>query len=141
MKREAEATWAAERVENALLRERINDVAAEVAKLAVVLEGPNSPIEAILVSDGATAPVARNAADGAVPSPVNENASDDQRFARTMLPSDVPRAGSPIVCAHCRPAPRGFRRPLDLTEYPSEHRRPKNVTRHVASGHRLRSIG
>jgi len=48
MKREAEASWAAERVENALLRERINDVAAEVAKLAVVLEGPNSPIEAIL---------------------------------------------------------------------------------------------
>jgi chromosome segregation ATPase len=51
MKREAEATWAAERVENALLRERINDVAAEVAKLTVVLEGPNSPIEAILAGD------------------------------------------------------------------------------------------
>ena len=51
MKREAEATWAAERVENALLRERINDVAAEVAKLTVVLEGPNSPIEAILAAD------------------------------------------------------------------------------------------
>jgi chromosome segregation ATPase len=51
MKREAEATWAAERVENALLRERINDVAAEVAKLTVVLEGPNSPIEAILAGE------------------------------------------------------------------------------------------
>lgn len=48
MKREAEATWASERVENALLRERINDVAAEIARLTVVLEGPNSPIEAIL---------------------------------------------------------------------------------------------
>jgi hypothetical protein len=35
-------------MENALLRERINDVAAEVARLTVVLEGPNSPIEAIL---------------------------------------------------------------------------------------------
>jgi chorismate mutase len=33
MKRDAESTWAAERVENALLRERINDVAAEVARL------------------------------------------------------------------------------------------------------------
>jgi hypothetical protein len=40
MKREAEATWASERVENALLRERINDVAAEVARLTSVLEGP-----------------------------------------------------------------------------------------------------
>ena len=61
MKREAEATWAAERVENALLRERINDVAAEVAKLAVVLEGPNSPIEAILASE---TPPAHNGANG-----------------------------------------------------------------------------
>ena len=44
----AEAAWAAERVENALLRERINDVAAEVARLTSVLEGPDSSIEAIL---------------------------------------------------------------------------------------------
>ncbi len=51
IKRETESTWAAERVENALLRERINDVAAEVARLTVVLEGPNSPIEAILAGD------------------------------------------------------------------------------------------
>jgi chromosome segregation ATPase len=48
MKREAETTWAAERVENALLRERINDVAAEVAQLTAVLEGPGSPIDTIL---------------------------------------------------------------------------------------------
>jgi chromosome segregation ATPase len=51
MKRDAEATWAAERVENALLRERINDVAAEVARLTAALEGPNSPIESILAAD------------------------------------------------------------------------------------------
>jgi hypothetical protein len=38
-------------MENALLRERINDIAAEVAKLAVTLEGPDSPIEAILASE------------------------------------------------------------------------------------------
>jgi chromosome segregation ATPase len=48
MKREAETIWAAERVENALLRERINDVAAEVARLTAVLEGPGSPIESML---------------------------------------------------------------------------------------------
>jgi chromosome segregation ATPase len=49
MKRDAESTWAAERVENALLRERINDVAAEVARLTAALEGPGSPIESMLV--------------------------------------------------------------------------------------------
>ena len=48
MKREAEATWATERMENAVLRERINDVAAEVARLTSVLEGPGSPIDAML---------------------------------------------------------------------------------------------
>ena len=48
MRREAESSWAAERVENALLRERINDVAAEVARLTAALEGPGSPIESML---------------------------------------------------------------------------------------------
>ncbi len=48
MKRDSESTWAAERVENALLRERINDVAAEVARLTATLEGPGSPIESLL---------------------------------------------------------------------------------------------
>src|SRR5207244_8501911 len=51
MKREAEAAWAAERVENALLRERINDVAAEVVRLTSVLEGSGSAIEAILTEE------------------------------------------------------------------------------------------
>ena len=40
-------------MENALLRERINDIAAEVAKLAMQLEGPNSPIEAMLAAEPA----------------------------------------------------------------------------------------
>jgi chromosome segregation ATPase len=53
MKREAETTWAGERMENAVLRERINDVAAEVARLTSALEGPSSPIDAILASDAA----------------------------------------------------------------------------------------
>jgi chromosome segregation ATPase len=59
MRREAESTWASERVENALLRERINDVAAEVARLTAALEGPGSPIEAMLASG---APVLSRAA-------------------------------------------------------------------------------
>ena len=44
----AESNWATERMENALLRERINDIAADVAKLAMQLEGPHSAIDAIL---------------------------------------------------------------------------------------------
>jgi len=51
MKREAETTWAAERVENALLRERINDIAAEVARLTAALEGPGSQIDTILAAE------------------------------------------------------------------------------------------
>jgi hypothetical protein len=62
MKREAETTWAAERVENALLRERINDIAAEVARLTATLEGPGSRIEAILASD--TGSLAVNGVNG-----------------------------------------------------------------------------
>jgi chromosome segregation ATPase len=50
MKREAETSWASERMENALLRERINDVAAEVARLTSVLEGPGSRIDTILAA-------------------------------------------------------------------------------------------
>ena len=62
MKREAEQTWAAERVENALLRERINDIAAEIARLTVALEGKDSPVEAMLsgYAAGASAPRAVN---------------------------------------------------------------------------------
>ncbi|WIG49560.1 MAG: hypothetical protein OJF48_000476 [Afipia sp.] len=51
IQQQAESSWSTERMENALLRERINDIAAEVAKLAVTLEGPDSPIEAILASE------------------------------------------------------------------------------------------
>jgi len=53
MQAQAESSWATERMENALLRERINDIAAEVAKLAIQLEGPNSPIEALLAAEPA----------------------------------------------------------------------------------------
>src|SRR6202030_2586504 len=55
IQQQAESSWATERMENALLRERINDIAAEVAKLAMQLEGPNSAIEAMLAGDAATA--------------------------------------------------------------------------------------
>jgi len=55
LRSEAEKSWAEERVENALLRERINDVAAEVARLVANMEGVDSPIERILAADAAQA--------------------------------------------------------------------------------------
>ena len=65
IQQQAESSWATERMENALLRERINDIAAEVAKLAMQLEGPNSPIEAMLAAEPAPAPKAAKPANGA----------------------------------------------------------------------------
>jgi chromosome segregation ATPase len=53
MQQQTESSWATERMENALLRERINDIAAEVARLAMQLEGPNSPIETMLAAEPA----------------------------------------------------------------------------------------
>ena len=69
IQQQAESSWATERMENALLRERINDIAAEVAKLAIQLEGPNSTIEAML---GAAEPAAT---PKAAPKPANANAA------------------------------------------------------------------
>ena len=69
IQQQAESSWTTERMENALLRERINDIAAEVAKLAIQLEGPNSAIEAMLSAEptipAKTAPkAAKGAANG-----------------------------------------------------------------------------
>ncbi len=58
IQQQAEASWASERMENAVLRERINDIAAEVARLAMTLEGPDSPIEKILATEAAGADLA-----------------------------------------------------------------------------------
>lgn len=65
IQQQAESSWATERMENALLRERINDIAAEVAKLAMQLEGPNSPIEAILAAEPPTPAKTAKPANGA----------------------------------------------------------------------------
>jgi chromosome segregation ATPase len=65
IQQQAESSWATERMENALLRERINDIAAEVAKLAMQLEGPNSPIEAMLAQEPAAPAKPAKPANGA----------------------------------------------------------------------------
>ncbi len=100
MKRETEQAWSSERVENALLRERINDVAAEVARLASALEGPNSPIDAILaeqtVRDTATMPVKASDIDVAIPAqePPSGNLADRIRALQSRA-SRLPQSGEP----------------------------------------------
>jgi chromosome segregation ATPase len=65
IQQQAESNWATERMENALLRERINDIAAEVAKLAMQLEGPHSAIDAILGAEQPAKPAKAATANGA----------------------------------------------------------------------------
>ena len=48
LRRQVDAIWASERMANAVLRERINDVAGEVVRVAHALEGLGSPIETML---------------------------------------------------------------------------------------------
>ena len=87
MKRETEEAWASERVENALLRERINDVAAEVARLASALEGPNSPIESLLAAETSHEQITSVPLSGGQPdlaaSPNNGNLADRIRALQT----------------------------------------------------------
>jgi chromosome segregation ATPase len=53
--------WQGERRDTAVLREQINDIAAEMVRMTAALEGPDSPINTALKSeDGRPAPVAAN---------------------------------------------------------------------------------
>jgi chromosome segregation ATPase len=86
---QAENDWATERMENALLRERINDIAAEVARMAMTLEGPDSPIEAILAAEPPRP--APSQANGVSFAP-NSTLADRIR----ALQSHAPRAPQPV---------------------------------------------
>lgn len=59
----SDASSPKDRAENAALRERINEIAAEMARLTMALEGPRSPIESIL-ADVPSAPGAANGGNG-----------------------------------------------------------------------------
>src|SRR5205809_3043045 len=78
IQQQAESSWATERMENALLRERINDIAAEVAKLAMQLEGPNSAIEAMLAAEPAVPAKSARPANGAAASGATASGGDSE---------------------------------------------------------------
>ena len=100
MKRDVETTWATERMENAVLRERINDVAAEVARLTSVLEGPGSTIDTVLASEPAHAPARRYRLHRSRTAPVATGGRSMARAARVR---------SPTASGRCRAAPRACR--------------------------------
>src|ERR1700688_1499845 len=101
IQQQAESSWATERMENALLRERINDIAAEVAKLAMQLEGPNSPIETMLAAADPAVPakVAKpangTAANGAAPGAVAPEGGGTLAERIRALQSHASRARQP----------------------------------------------
>jgi chromosome segregation ATPase len=64
IRREAETTSATERKENAVMRDRIAELAAEMARITSLIEGPGNPIEAIL-AENARAASGNGAANGA----------------------------------------------------------------------------
>lgn len=89
IKTQAESSWASERMENAVLRERINDIAAEVAKLAITLEGPDSPIEVILAVEARTPDQSyiQGKSANAVPNAANANLAAAPEPAPSITPS------------------------------------------------------
>ncbi len=95
LQRQAES-GTVDQMENALLREHINDIAAEIARLAMTIEGPNSSIEAILAT-AATGPA--KAAKTSAAKTSNGSAGNGVIPVSTLaeriraLQSHVPRGG------------------------------------------------
>jgi predicted RNase H-like nuclease (RuvC/YqgF family) len=69
MRREAETAFANERKENAVMRERIAELAAEMARITSLIEGPGNPIEAILAESARAAAANGAGGNGAVATP------------------------------------------------------------------------
>jgi chromosome segregation ATPase len=92
IQQQTENSWATERMENALLRERINDIAAEVSKLAMTLEGPDSAIEAILAAEPAKPPAARPGSGAPAPTAPGGTLADRIRALQSHA-SRAPQAG------------------------------------------------
>jgi cell division protein FtsB len=90
IKRDAELTWAAERVQSALFRERINDVAYEVVRITQALESPGSSMSAyapVVIGQGRrTGTPCINGASGEASAPtINTGALADRiRALRTV---------------------------------------------------------
>lgn len=105
VKRDAENAGAYERMESAVLRERIDEVAAEVVRLTAALEGPDSPIEAIL---NAGRPAAASGNGPSIASPAGESKGTLADRIRA-LQARAARASPPQQREPQRGAPRRAR--------------------------------
>ena len=106
LKRDVQNAITDESKENAVLRERINDVAAEVVRLTATLEGPDSPIGAILeagpaataggVNGGASPPAAprSGAAQGALADRISSLQGRAARAAQPAAEGEPARAAA-----------------------------------------------
>jgi septal ring factor EnvC (AmiA/AmiB activator) len=97
MQKQVETTWASERMANAVLRERINDVASEVVRVAVALEGLNSPIDS-LVAAKTTNATASAPAPGEAPLLTGEGMAGDNGIS--LLPAFENRNGTSSELIH-----------------------------------------
>src|SRR6266699_435557 len=105
VKRDGENVGAYERMENAVLRERIDEVAAEVARLTATLEGPDSPIESI-INSGRPTPGSGNGPSTVPPATGSKDTLADR--IRT-LQARAARASSTPREARRGSVPRGAR--------------------------------
>jgi chromosome segregation ATPase len=92
MRRDAEQTWAPERAENALLRERLEDVCAEIARLTAALEDSDSPMETMLTTEPpvSSPPLAADGDHGPAASGENKASLADRVLALQMKALRIP---------------------------------------------------
>jgi chromosome segregation ATPase len=92
LKNEAEATWRSERTESGLLRERIDDIAARIAHMALTMDKSGAPIAAIMAESAGARPEAfERAANGEGGAPPEGNLADRIR----KLQNGASRVSSP----------------------------------------------
>jgi chromosome segregation ATPase len=97
LKRDVQNAIADESKENAVLRERINDVAAEVVRLTATLEGPESPIGAILEAGPAAAAGGANGGTSAPAAPRSGTAEGTLADRISALQGRASRAARPAA--------------------------------------------
>jgi chromosome segregation ATPase len=102
LKRQIEATWASERMANAVLRERINDVAGEVVRVAHALEGLGSPIETMLAGKATeldALATALNGGNGSHPVPSTATGGDDSKGSLARRIRSLQKRSSRVASA------------------------------------------
>jgi chromosome segregation ATPase len=96
LKKQVDSAWASERMANALLRERINDVASEVVRVAHALEGLGSPIDTMLAGKTAEfgSAVAATTGDGNAAPPAGDESKGMLAHRLRSLQRRAARVGS-----------------------------------------------